>query len=123
MSNNKPRRLSTREKQALEPVVKAAQHHDEQARVKWLEVGQLLDKFESRGHSQCCQIGGMCTGARNSCSGETPCPCGWDSPESPEDVLRRMVKFIGDRTGPTPDQDALDLVGDALAALNRARNA
>jgi hypothetical protein len=117
--NKQIKRLSVREKQDLRPVVEAAQYRDEQSRAIWLKVGELLDKFESRGHSQCCPLGGVRTGARSSYSGETPCPCGWDSPQSSEDVLRRMVEFVGRRMGPTPDQDTTDLITDAMDVLSR----
>lgn len=54
------RRLSTRERQALQPHVEAAQRFTESARLTWKDVGVLLDEFKSSNHSQCCPIGGVC---------------------------------------------------------------
>ncbi len=113
-------RLSTREKQELMPLVNEAQNFSRLALESWTAVGKMLDSMESRNHSQCCPVGGMHMAARNGCSGTMPCPCGWDAPESAEDVLRRMIAFVGKRLGNPTDVETQDLLTDALAALNRA---
>lgn len=115
------KRLTTREKQELGPLVATARHFSNEAATWWGDVGALLDKFESRGHSMCCPIGGMRMSGRNGPSGTVPCPCGWDAPENTEDVLRRMIMFVGKRLEHDPtDVEATDLLTDAMAALNRA---
>lgn len=118
--SDQPRRLTVREKQDLAPLVKAAQHHDAQSCAKWNEVGAMLDRLQSHGHSQCCPIGGMRAGARSGFSGVMPCPCGWDQPESAEDVLRRMIALMSSKPSLVEDQQVIDLVADALVVINRS---
>lgn len=115
------KRLSTREKQELLPLVNEAQNFSKLASESWRAVGKKLDEFNSKNHSQCCPVGGMSVAARNGFSGTSPCPCGWEDAESIEDVLRRMIAHLGKRlNNPTiVDVETSDLVIDALAALNR----